>query len=154
MRVDLSRSDGEYLGRLDLSAEDRPTRVHLEETARDAFLSWDGAEDDGGHLRLCIACDGGLLYKGRSFPQVTPVVIVLAFAGTAVALLGYATEWWILILLAVVLALDVAVLILAQPRLTCYRCNTIYRRLKIARYHRSWDRSIAERDQGDATDDS
>ena len=154
MRIDLSRSDGVYLGRLDLPTDDRPTRVRLEETSRDAFLAWDGAEDDGGHLRTCIACDGGVLYKGRSFPQVTPVVVVLAFAGTAVALLGYATEWWILILLAAVLMLDVGVLILAQPRLTCYGCGTIYRRLTIARYHRSWDRSVAEREQGEPTSET
>ena len=149
MQVDLRRINGEYLGELELPKGDRPTRVRLRDTDQDAFLSWDGAEDDGGHLRTCIACGGAALYKSRPFPQVTPVIVVLAFAGAALSLLGYATEWWILILLAILLVLDVLVLVLAQTRLTCYRCGTVYRKLNIARYHRPWDRTVAKKSMGD-----
>ena len=78
-------------------------------------------------------------------PQVTPFVVVLAFAGAALALLGYATDWWILILLALVLVLDIMVLFLADARLACYSCGSIYRKLDIARYHTLWDGSIAEK---------
>ena len=145
MLLDLRSTSGDRLGRIELDAEARPTRITLSESGRDHYLSWDGAVDDGGHLRSCIACGYPHLYKARSFPQVTPFVVVLAFAGAALALLGYATEWWILFLLAVVLILDVVLLFLAESRLTCYRCGSVYRQLNIARYHTPWDGSIAEK---------
>lgn len=145
MLVDLRSAGGDRLGRIELDADERPTRIRLPASDRDLYLSWDGAVDDGGHLRSCIACGHSHLYRSKSFPQVTPFVVVLAFAGAALALLGYATDWWILFLLAIVLVLDILVLFLAEPRLACYRCGSIYRRLKIARYHTPWDGSLAEK---------
>ena len=70
------------------------------------------------------------------------------------ALLGYATEWWILALLAIVLAIDIGILVVAESRLACYRCGSIYRKLKIARYHRPWDRGMAERTQKEESPDA
>ncbi len=141
--MDIRTAGGSRLGRIGLLPEERPARIRPSESDRDIYLAWDGAIDDGGHLRTCITCGCSNLYRARSFPQLTPVVVVLAFAGAALALLGYATEWWILILLAVVLALDILVLFLAEPRLACYRCGTIYRKLKIARYRTPWDRKVS-----------
>ena len=145
MLLDLRSRDDKHLGQIELSNSERPTCVRLEGSDRDHFLFWDSAIDDGGHLRTCVACGGGQLYKARSFPQVTPFVVVLAFAGAGLALMGFATEWWILILLAVVLVVDVAVLLLAESRLVCYGCGSVYRRLAIARYHGPWDRTVAEK---------
>jgi len=145
MLLDLRSTTGDRLGRIELDADERPTRITLPGSDKDHYLSWDGAVDDGGHLRSCIACGHPHLYKARSFPQVTPFVVVLAFAGAALALMGYATEWWILFLLALVLVLDVVVLFLAEARLSCYRCGSVYRRLAIARYHTPWDGAIAEK---------
>lgn len=151
MLVDLRSAGGDRLGRIELDVDERPTRVRLPESDRDLYLSWDGAIDDGGHLRSCIACGNPHLYRSRSLPQVTPFVVVFAFAGAALALLGYATEWWILVLLALVLLLDVLVLFLAESRLTCYRCGSVFRQLKIARYHTPWDRSLAEKTKHEHT---
>lgn len=145
MQMDVRTSEGARLGRIGILPDERPSRIRPPEADRDVYLEWDGAIDDGGHLRTCLACGCSNLYRARSFPQLTPVVVVLAFAGAALALLGYATEWWILTLLAIVLALDILVLLLAESRLVCYQCGTIYRKLKIARYHTPWDRKISDK---------
>ena len=145
MQMDVRTSEGARLGRIGILPDERPSRIRPPEADRDVYLEWDGAIDDGGHLRTCLACGCSNLYRARSFPQLTPVVVVLAFAGAALALLGYATEWWILTLLAIVLALDILVLLLAESRLVCYQCGTIYRKLKIARYHPPWDRKISDK---------
>ena len=112
--------------------------------ARDAFLDWEAALDDAGHLRRCIACGCGDLYKSKAFPQITSLVVVLAFAGAVIGVIGLATTP-VLIAMTVVLILDVGLLLFSKLRLVCYRCGTSYHRLPIARYHRWWDRTIAER---------
>jgi len=85
------------------------------------------------------------VYVRKNFPQVTPFVIVLAFSGAAVALLGYSTNPVLYASLAVLLAVDVLSLILSERQIVCYGCGAIYTRLRIARYLRPWDRTIAER---------
>ena len=154
MLVDLRTADGERLGRIELDPNDRPTRIRPPESDRDLFLEWDNAVDDAGNLRRCVACEGTNLYRARSLPQITPFVIVLAFAGAALAVLGYATEWWILALLMLVLLIDIGVLVFADTRLVCYRCGSIYRRLPIARYHQPWDRTLAERTENEEPTDA
>ena len=154
MQVDLRTVDGERLGRIELDPDARPTRIQPPGSDRDLFLEWDNAVDDAGHLRRCVVCGSPHLYRSRSLPQFTPFVVVLAFAGTVLALLGYATEWWILTLLAIVLAIDIGVLVFAESRLACYRCGSTYRKLKIARYHRPWDRGMAERTKKEESPDA
>jgi hypothetical protein len=112
--------------------------------ARDAFLDWEAALDDAGHLRRCIACGCNDLYKSKAFPQITSLVVVLAFAGAVIGVIGLATTP-VLIAMTVVLVLDVSLLLFSKQRLVCYRCGTSYHRLPIARYHRWWDRTTAER---------
>ena len=145
MLVDLRTINGDRLGRVEIDPEARPTRIQPPDSERDLYLEWDNAVDDAGHLRRCVVCGGSQLYRSRSLPQFTPFVVVLAFAGTALALLGYATEWWILGLLGLVLVIDIGILAVAKSRLSCYQCGSVYRKLRIARYHRPWDRSVAER---------
>lgn len=109
------------------------------------FLRWDEALDDARALRRCVVCGCDDLYLRKSLPQVTPFIVVLAFAGTAVALLGYAASPVAYALLAALLVVDVATLFLAERQLVCYACGATYTRLRIARYHRRWDRGVAER---------
>jgi len=149
MRIDLRDVDGRRLGRVEVAPAERPNLVRPTPPEggepRDHFLNWDGALDDSGRLRRCVACGCGSLYRSKAMPQVTPFVVVLAFAGAAVGLLGYAADPAGLAALVALLTLDVATLVLARPRLVCYRCGTIYSRHRIARYFRGWQRSEAER---------
>lgn len=128
----------------------RPTRAPIIERGvhdpqREAFLQWEGALDDAGQLRKCLACGCPDLFKEKAFPQVTGLVIVLAFVGAIVGGLGLATNLPVLLLLIVVLVLDVAILVLSHRRLVCYRCRSSYHDVAIARYHRAWDRATADR---------
>lgn len=138
------------IGRVEVDPALRPTRAPIIERGihtpeREAFLQWEGALDDAGQLRKCIACGCGDLFKEKAFPQVTGLVIVLAFVGAIVGALGLATNLPVLLLLIVVLILDVAILLFSNRRLVCYRCRSSHHDVPIARYHRSWDRTVADR---------
>lgn len=71
-------------------------------------------------------------------------MVVLAAAGVLVAAFGLAANPWVYGSLVGVLLLDVGVLVIARTRLVCYRCNSVYDRLRVARYHRRWDPREAE----------
>ena len=130
----------------------RPTRVTVIPAAstadaveREVYLNWDTAVDDSGRLRRCVACGCTEMFRERAFPQVTAVVVVLAFAGATIGALGLAENTPVLIAMAVVLAMDVAILLFSRKRLVCYRCRSTYHDLAIARYHRPWERARADR---------
>ncbi len=148
MRADVRKPEGDRLGRIEIDETTRPARLSTPLSDRPLFLEWDGALDDAGHLRSCVICGHSRLYRSRSLPQLTPFVVLLAFAGAAVGLLGFATNPLILTLLALLLVADVGLLLLARTRIVCYRCGTVYDRLPIARYHHPWQASIAERETG------
>jgi len=124
--------------------QQRPTRVSVDGSKREVLLDWEGAVDDSGHLRKCLVCGCGDMFREKAFPQVTIVVIVLAFAGAALGVLNLVTTP-ILIAMAVVLVVDVAILLLARQRLVCHRCRSTFTQLPIARYHSTWDRATADR---------
>ena len=84
------------------------------------------------------------MFREKAFPQVTGFVVVLAFAGAIIGALGYATPP-VLVAMAAVLVLDIAILFFSHVRLVCYNCRTSYHGIRIARYHRSWDRTTADR---------
>jgi hypothetical protein len=149
MHVDVRTQDGTRLGRVEIDQATRPIRVRPGDADRDIFLEWDNAVDDAGNLRACIACGDSHLYRSRSLPQVTPFVALIAIAGATVSLLGFATSTWVLSLLVVVLVIDIGVLVVARTRLVCYRCGSVYGNLPIARYHRGWDPTVAERISND-----
>lgn len=111
----------------------------------EVFLNWDTALDDAGQLRRCVACGCPDLFKEKAFPQVTGFVVVLAFVGALVGVFGLVTNLPVLIVMAVVLVLDISILLFSRRRLVCYRCRSTYHDLPIARYHRSWDRTTADR---------
>ncbi len=139
------------MGRIDVDPALRPTRVKVVETDKEVFLNWDTAVDDSGQLRRCVACGCADLFVEKVFPVVTGVVVVLAFAGFIVGALGFlnvipfAGSPYVLEAMGVILILDVAILLFSRRRLVCYQCRSSYHQIKIARYHRSWDRAVAER---------
>jgi hypothetical protein len=111
----------------------------------EVFLNWDTALDDAGQLRKCIACNCTDLFREKAFPQVTAIIVALAFVGAVIGALGLATNMIVLTIMAIVLVIDVAILVFSRRRLVCYRCRTTYHDLPIARYHRAWDRAVADR---------
>ncbi len=117
----------------------------VRDTSGERFLNWEGALDDGGHLRKCLICGCDRLYRQKTLPQVTPFVALFAFAGAIIGLLGYSNNPLMLPVLVGLLIIDIATLALASERLVCYRCGSVYTKLRIARYHRRWDRTEAER---------
>ena len=145
MRIELRDAERRKIGRIDVDPLRRPTRVHVDGTAREVFLDWDTALDDAQHLRRCIFCGCHDLFRTKAFPQVTGFVVVLAFAGAAIGALGLATTPPILFAMVLVFVADVTILLVSKQRLVCHRCRTIYHDLPIARYHRRWDRAVAER---------
>ena len=160
MRMELRDSNGRRLSRVEIDERARPARVQIQppgggaavggggsgdEATRDVFLRWDGALDDAMALRKCVVCGCSDLYTRKNLPQVTPFIVVLALSGATVALLGYATNPVVVALLAALLVVDVLTLLLARRQLVCYGCGAVYWSLRIARYHRPWDRSVAER---------
>jgi hypothetical protein len=144
MRIEVRDLQRLRLGRVSADLDRRPTRVRLEESDREVFLDWDSALDDARHLRRCLVCGCNDLFRAKAFPQVTGIVVVLAFIGAAVGALGMATPPLLFAMVAVLVA-DVAILLLARQRLVCHRCRSSYHDLTIARYHRGWDRAVAER---------
>jgi hypothetical protein len=144
MRIELRDEHGERLGRVEVDPAQRPTKAAIHGTQREAFLTWEASMDDAGQLRRCVACGCPDLFVERAFPQATGLVVLLAFAGAAVGALGLATPP-VLAGMIVVLVIDVAILVRARRRLVCYRCRSSYHELPIARYHRPWDRAMADR---------
>jgi hypothetical protein len=145
VHIDLRDTDRKRIGRITVDPALRPTRVSLIGDDREVFLTWETALDDAGQLRRCVACGCNDVFREKAFPQVTGFVVVLAFTGAAVGVLGFANTLPVMAVLIAVLALDVAILLFARSRIVCYQCRTSYRGLPIARYHRTWDRAIAER---------
>lgn len=164
MRIELRDENRRRIGRLEADAALRPTRVGVmprpaaaAPTAngavpaapaapqREVFLNWDTAVDDAGQLRRCVVCGCNDMFREKAFPQVTGFVVILAFVGAIVGALGLATNLPVLFTMIAVLVLDIAILIFSKRRLVCYRCRTSYHELPIARYHRPWDRALADR---------
>jgi hypothetical protein len=150
MRIDLRDTSRTPLGRITLDPSLRPTRVLVSQqdqssSQREVFLNWDAAIDDAGRLRACVSCGCRDLFREKSFPAVTAIIVLLAFLGSAVGLLGLTDTTLKQLGLVVILLVDVALLVFSRSRLVCYRCRTSYRGLQIARYHRPWDRSTSDR---------
>jgi hypothetical protein len=145
MKIRLRDADRRPLGSIEVDPDQRPVRATVPETGREVFLQWDSAIDDGGHLRRCVACGGTDLFHEKDFPVITSVIVVLAFVGAAVGLRGFGDSPLVLGILSAVLVADVAILLLSRRHLVCYRCHSSYPGTRLARYHRSWDRAVAER---------
>jgi hypothetical protein len=144
MRIDVRDGERRVVGRIEVDPARRPTRVRIEEANREVFLDWDTALDDAHRLRRCVVCGCQDLFRTKVFPQVTGLVVALAFAGAIIGPLGLANTPVLVTMVAVLIA-DVSILLFARQRLVCHRCRSRYHDLPIARYHRRWDRAVAER---------
>lgn len=129
------------MGEAEIGISDRPARLRLGDPGRERehLLDWERAIDDGGHLRKCIVCGCDSLYRNRSTPRLTVIVVVLALSVVAVGLAGYGTPPVLVAALVLVAAVDLVFLLRADWQLTCYRCRSTFRGMPIARYHRGWD---------------
>ena len=135
--------DGQKSDHFSVAIEERPSKIHLEQSNDDLFLDWNSSIDDSGKLKSCVVCRGDL-FRENTLPQITGFVIVLAFAGGVAGLLGLVTTWPMLIAMGVVLLIDVTILVLRFTRLVCYKCGTRFSKLPIAPYHQKWDADRAE----------
>jgi hypothetical protein len=142
MLVEL-HEEGSKPNHFTVSLEARPSKVKAVPSGDELYLNWNATVDDSGRIRTCILC-GHDLYKERSFPQVTGIVVVLAFAGGIAGLTGFLTTWAMLGAMLVVLFFDFAILILDKTRLVCYGCNAKYKKTPIAPQFSKWDKQRAE----------
>lgn len=145
MRIELRDSSKRRLGRVEINEGERPARIAVPGLVHDLFPRWEGAVDDSGSLRRCVVCGCERLYRRRNLPQVTPVVAVLAFSGAVVAILGYAASPLATAALVALLVIDVFILVFSERQLCCYRCGAIFTATRIARFHRPWERAVAEK---------
>jgi hypothetical protein len=143
--ADLRDASRRRIGRATIDPAQRPVRVRIESGPRmgeQAYIDWEGALDDAGHLRRCVAC-GGPLYRAKRLPQVTPFLSGLLVVAVVVAALGHATSPWLVAGIVVLAAVDLAILLLARPRLVCYACGSAFSQTPIARYITRWDSRTA-----------
>ncbi|MCA9296106.1 MAG: hypothetical protein KC983_06300 [Phycisphaerales bacterium] len=145
MRIDLRDISRKRIGRITVDPTLRPTRVTVVDADREIFLNWESALDDSEQLRRCLVCGGTDLFRDKVFPAATAIVVILAFVGAAVGVLGLATRPLVLAALVAVLVIDVAILVFSRSRLVCYRCGSSFTGVRIASYHNRWDRSVADR---------
>jgi hypothetical protein len=145
MRIGLRDEARRKIGGIVVDPALRPTRVSVVDRPREVLLDWDAAQDDAGQLRRCVACGCPDLFREKAFPQVTGFVVVLAFIGAVLGALGFADTPPVFGAMILVLVLDIAIFAFSRQRLGCYRCRTTYSGISIARYHRAWDRALAEK---------
>ena len=108
-------------------------------------LDWDRAIDDDQHLRRCPACGCADLFACKQVPQLTSFALIVLAAVISMVLFGLRLVRWALLVLAVVLAIDLAIYVFGARMLVCYRCHSEYRRTPIRRDHPSWQTAVAER---------
>ena len=145
MLADLRDTSRRRIGRVTIDPAQRPVRVRIETGPRahePVYIDWEGALDDAGHLRRCVSCGGGL-YRAKRLPHVTPFLSGLLVVAVVVAALGHSTSPWLVAGIIALALVDLAILLLARPRLVCYRCGTSYRGARVARMHRAWDARTA-----------
>jgi hypothetical protein len=146
-RVDLELRDEHRrpIGRARVDAAARPVLVRVRGRGgeQEVFLNWDGAVDDAGQLRTCVACGCPHLFRQRSLPRFTPFVLVLAAAGFVLGVMGYSNDPIVLAALIALLVLDVGALVFARTLLVCYRCRSRYGRARVARYIARWNSQTA-----------
>jgi hypothetical protein len=143
--ADLRDASRRRIGRVTIDPAQRPVRVRIgsgPRTGETVYVDWEGALDDAGHLRRCVAC-GGSLYRAKRLPQVTPFLSGLLVVAIVVAALGHSTSEWLVAGIIGLAAVDLAILLLARPRLVCYSCGSAFGQTPIARYITRWDSRAA-----------
>lgn len=127
-----------------------PSRLEVD-GGPDIFPDWDRARDDAGALRRCVLCGEAHMYRRKLLPQVTGLIVVLAFTLALLSLLGYFGGPVILAVMVVVLLLDLSILFFSPESLHCYGCHAEYRDLRIGGWHKPWSRAMGRRFAQDET---
>jgi len=146
MKIDVkdSKGDSAFNFTVDLGAP--PTVVRPRgSNGKPVTLDWDRAMDDQKYLRHCLVCGCSDLFAHKTFPQVTGFALLIFAAVVASVLFGFGEVGLALIALGVVLFLDLAIYLFSPRILTCYRCGSDYRSMKIRPGQPKWDASLAER---------
>ena len=144
MQIDINDRSRRRLGRVNLDPEARPPRAYIASSEKEISLDWEGTLDDAGNLRRCLSCGSSHLFRIKTLPSVTPIFVILAFAGTAVSLFGYANNPVILAALIMVMIAEVIILVISRTKIVCYRCRSRYANIQIAKYHLPFNQQIAE----------
>jgi hypothetical protein len=121
-----------------------PSRLSID-GGPDIFPDWDRARDDAGALRRCVLCGEEHMYRRKLLPQVTGLIVVLAFTLALLSLLGYFGGPVILAIMVVVLLFDLGILFFSPESLHCYSCQAEYRDLNIGTWHKPWSRAMGRR---------
>jgi hypothetical protein len=143
MLIELHK-DGAKTQRVAVDLTEKPSMISIKNTGEELFLDWNATVDDSDRLRSCIVCSNDL-YRERALPQITGIVIVLAFSGAIAGVGGFLTTWSMLSAMIVVLLLDVAILLFVKPRLVCYGCGTKFKNTPISPHFHGWDQQHAEK---------
>ena len=145
MRIELRDELRRPVGNIDVDPTIRPSRARLNGEDREVFLNWDTALDDASCLRRCLSCGCTDLFREKAFPPIMIVLVVLNYAGLLVGIFGYAESILVQFIMIILLLTGLVVLLRSRMQLVCYHCRTAHFDLPLARYHRSWDRAIADR---------
>lgn len=111
----------------------------------DVYLDWDQALDDRGHLRRCPVCRCPDLFVRKDFPQLTGFSLIVLAAVVSMILVGMEQLLAGLVVLALVVALDLAILLFSRKLLVCYRCRSEFRGLPIRPDQPGWELSVGEK---------
>lgn len=145
MRIELYDNQRRMVGEIEIDPAEQPSRARLTDQDREVFLNWDTALDDAGQIRRCLSCGCRDMFREKAFPPIVGVIVVLNYAALLSSLFGAAENVFVWIGMIVLLMLGLVMLVSSKTRLVCYQCRTSFYDLPIARYHRSWDRAIADR---------
>lgn len=151
MRIELRDELRRPVGIVDVDPTIRPSRARLNGEEREVFFNWDTALDDASCLRRCLSCGCTDLFREKAFPPFMGVLVILNYAGLLLGIFGFAENIIVQFIMIILLLTGLVVLLKSRMRLVCYHCRTAHYDLPLARYHRSWDRAIADRHPGRAT---
>lgn len=146
MRIDIHDADQKHRFRVQVDPNDPPSVVRAPDAPHDeAYLDWDGAVDDEGHLRRCCVCGCRELFVRRDFPQLTGFIIVVLAAVVSLFLFASDQALLAMVVLGVVVVLDVVILLFTGRCQVCYRCRSEFRDAPIPRDQKPWQLAIGEK---------
>lgn len=108
-------------------------------------LNWKEAWDGQGVLRRCPVCGCRELFARRDFPQRLGLLIVIVGGVVASGFFAVKQPAWAFVALGSVALIDAVIFPFTKRCLTCYRCRSEFRGLKIPRGYPAWDLSIGEK---------
>ncbi len=107
------------------------------------------AVDSSGHLKQCIVCGNGDLWRQKNFPQFWGVVIVAIGAIVSSVFYAYYQPLWAMGTLMLVALIDMGLYIWMPDVLMCYRCQTRHGSIS-TEGHSDFDHEMFEKYRQDA----